>query len=692
MNKFNILLCGIVLCLFCTLSGRANEVADSLLRQLPTLEGAEKSDAYNMLDEVLGNCSDFDRQARILIDWAEFEHQRGNKKGEGQARINRLIALNNAGRYAELTGEVEDQMKWFAQNGQWERYYMAWNTKCDAYYYDEKLQTALREARLMQTDAGERNNAMGKAMASLQMGSIYLDLGLQKQAISALRLSLQMFSATGGSSGMESQAYDYLCQAYDAEGDYDAELQTSLDWRNELDRLSRGRNTGQSSLNGEYITNGLSQAAALIGLGRISEAEREIKSAEIINSAAHNPIGKQRTYMIRSRLALAQGKLSEALQWNDRQMALGMESGVDTRYLRADILLRMGRYEEAARLYKEVFEEKDTMFTREMRIQLDELHTLFKVDDLKMQNQMARSRLHTGVYIFLGIVVGALLLFIYFRHKAAMRLEREHQLLVESNEKLAQSYRELKVANARAEESSKMKTNFIQQISHEIRTPLNVLSGFTQIITTPGIELDEATLSEAKLRITENTDRITGLVNKMLELSDASSQTVIERNDEVPAVQIAAQAAEESRIGQATHLTFDLQLGEGTESLMLHTNLSSATRALVLLLDNARKFTRSAEPLHPEEQDQKQAWVVLRVQVPTGASGRVAFVVEDTGIGIAKEEAEHIFDEFVQLDEYYDGTGIGLTVARSLARRLGGDIVLDTTYEDGARFVFTLPL
>ena len=56
------------------------------------------------------------------------------------------------------------------------------------------------------------------------------------------------------------------------------------------------------------------------------------------------------------------------------------------------------------------------------------------------------------------------------------------------------------------------------------------------------------------------------------------------------------------------------------------------------------------------------------------------------------EEAEHIFEEFVQLNEYYNGTGIGLTVARSIARRLDGDIVLDTTYTDGARFVFTLPL
>ena len=67
------------------------------------------------------------------------------------------------------------------------------------------------------------------------------------------------------------------------------------------------------------------------------------------------------------------------------------------------------------------------------------------------------------------------------------------------------------------------------------------------------------------------------------------------------------------------------------------------------------------------------------------------FTVEDTGIGIPAEEAEHIFEEFVQLNVYYDGTGIGLTVARSLARRLGGDVVLDTQYTGGARFIMTLP-
>ncbi len=66
-------------------------------------------------------------------------------------------------------------------------------------------------------------------------------------------------------------------------------------------------------------------------------------------------------------------------------------------------------------------------------------------------------------------------------------------------------------------------------------------------------------------------------------------------------------------------------------------------------------------------------------------------MVEDTGIGVPSDKAEIIFQEFVQLNDYYDGVGIGLAVARSLARRLGGDLVLDPSYTAGARFIYTLP-
>ena len=246
--------------------------------------------------------------------------------------------------------------------------------------------------------------------------------------------------------------------------------------------------------------------------------------------------------------------------------------------------------------------------------------------------------------------------------------------------------RRLLVANARAEESTRMKSNFIKQISHEIRTPLNIVSGFTQILTSPAANLSEKEKEDISRQMIESTERITGLVNKMLELSDVSSQTVLEKKDEVSAKDIAGQAVKASGIEQAPHLVFSLQLGQGTDTLF-HTHRRSAVRILELLLDNAMKFTHQAESYHAMLVEGKKEQVTLTVNYE---NGHARFVVEDTGIGVPAKETERIFDEFVQLDEYYDGTGIGLTVARSLARRLGGDVVLDTAYTDGARFVMTL--
>jgi len=103
----------------------------------------------------------------------------------------------------------------------------------------------------------------------------------------------------------------------------------------------------------------------------------------------------------------------------------------------------------------------------------------------------------------------------------------------------------------------------------------------------------------------------------------------------------------------------------------LLTNRLYAVRALSQLLENAVKFT-------PEGS------ITLRME---NSGDALCFIVEDTGIGIPTEQAAHIFDEFVQLDSFADGTGIGLTVARSIARRMGGDLWIDTDYTKGARFV-----
>ncbi len=279
-----------------------------------------------------------------------------------------------------------------------------------------------------------------------------------------------------------------------------------------------------------------------------------------------------------------------------------------------------------------------------------------------------------------------LVIFSINRYLLSKRLQQAHDNLQRAYQDMALKNEELSIANSKAEESTRMKTNFIKQISHEIRTPLNVLSGFTQIITSPDAKLSSHDKAEAEQQIILSTDRITGLVNKMLELSDISSHKVLERNDNVSALQIAEQAIQDSGIRNATHITFSLQFKDDAD-ILFKTDRRAAVRILELVLDNAIKFTHSAEVFTTNDQHEAKAAVNLIIH---NNAGTVRFVVEDTGIGIPTAEAEHIFDEFVQLDEYYNGTGIGLTVARSLARRLGGDVKLDTTCSSHTRFVITL--
>ena len=97
-------------------------------------------------------------------------------------------------------------------------------------------------------------------------------------------------------------------------------------------------------------------------------------------------------------------------------------------------------------------------------------------------------------------------------------------------------------------------------------------------------------------------------------------------------------------------------------------------RTIAHLLENAVKFTHEGS-------------ITLRTEVTDQV---VRYIVEDTGIGIPADQVEHIYDEFVKLDAFSDGTGIGLTVARSIARKMGGDLWLDTDYSQGTRFVLEL--
>ena len=631
---------------------------DLIRNSMSGLTGEKKLKAYVSLVNETEWSGEVNTVLSICDEWIQYAQKEGDLSYEEAGRNKRLTLIYNSEDWLRLEKEAREQKDWMEKHALWNSFYKAWRDIIESCSYTGRPQTALREAQQMQEFAQKQDNTLGRALAYQQIGVIYDNIDHQ-ESVKALDHSIRLMKTIPDVTKNELlSAYFYMAQELDQIKDYPRQLAICKEWRQHLGYIKALEKPEVGKMNVYDMEQHLWNASALIGCDSLSAAAKELTVCEQLNEEIKDPYLTYQMQVHQARLAMKEGNLSKAVAYTDLYAPMmDLDWWPMAQRQRGEILLAVGRDREAALLYQKMYLHKDSTFSKDVRMQLDELNTLFQVDELRIKGQLERSRF---VIFIIGLLMLVLLLFMYLRHRAAKRLAQKNQ--------------ELMIANARAEESSKMKTAFIQQISHEFRTPLNILNGFTQILTASDMVLQADEKADIQKRISESTERITGLVNKMLELSDANSQQVIKRSDDIAALVIATQAAENTGIQQDTHIKFRLQTDAQAETVV-HTNLRSATRALTLLLDNARKFTKEGE-------------VRLRIQQQ---SETIDFIVEDTGIGVPAKEAEHIFDEFVQLDEYYDGTGIGLTVARSIARRLGGNIVLDTSYTDGARFVMSLP-
>ena len=415
--------------------------------------------------------------------------------------------------------------------------------------------------------------------------------------------------------------------------------------------------------------------------GRTDDAERAYEAYLSTKSAKQlgNIISSNEYLMLTHRYAEAARNYTRLDQF---LLESGYKADLENigRYMipkyRANLLA--GNRDSALFIASKVAEYYDTALVRQKINDADLLSTIYDTEG--KERQIAEQRAKLSQQRMISVAIVAIIIIIFF-HIYGVQRRRAFRRLSATNQQLTE-------ANERAEESARMKTKFIHQISHEVRTPLNVLSGFSQVLAAPDMDIDANELQSISKKIVENSERITQLVDKMLDLSLVNSDTDIECNDTVSPADIARQAVNVSHIDKTEHLDFQLQLPIEAEQQTFVTNQKSAVKALILLLDNAIKFT------HPlaftkRRPNYLKAQVTLSIKM---TEQQVVFTVEDTGIGIPPEQAENIFSEFVQLDEYSDGTGIGLSIARSLARHMNGDIVLDTAYTDGARFVMSLPL
>jgi len=302
--------------------------------------------------------------------------------------------------------------------------------------------------------------------------------------------------------------------------------------------------------------------------------------------------------------------------------------------------------------------------------------------------------------IILLVLVFGMGIALYFQMKAGRKqsadqaqLLQDYQRRVDEQQKLLDDYRALEknfdsvgegyeqallAFDEMGEETQKLKQSneSLEQRCATLQTQCDEMQEFAN---KSGEIIKQALTEMERIAIAGNDVKLMALIGKIGDIEHIKGDASIAHTDNILVSQVSDEAIRISGLDKVSYLKFAVEIAPDAAATMLSTNLSKAVRALTHLLDNALKFTTDGS-------------VTLRVAVDMMKMVAI-YTVEDTGAGVEPAEAEHIFEPYVKLNQFFDGNGIGLTVARNMARSLGGDVVLDQSFEgSGSRFVLTLPI
>ena len=238
---------------------------------------------------------------------------------------------------------------------------------------------------------------------------------------------------------------------------------------------------------------------------------------------------------------------------------------------------------------------------------------------------------------------------------------------------------ELTIAKDKAEESDRLKSAFLANMSHEIRTPMNGILGFSELLKTPNLSFEK---QKKYIEIIEKSGaRMLTTINDIIDISKIESKLITISSKEI---NITKQLQEIYAffLPEATKkgIQFIYNNNNHTTDLIVTSDADKIYAILQNLVKNAVKFTHNGT-------------IEMGYHLQ---NNNLNVYVSDTGIGIPIARQAHVFDRFVQADiedkSVYEGSGLGLTISKSYAIMLGGDIYLKSTEGQGATFTFTLPI
>ena len=328
---------------------------------------------------------------------------------------------------------------------------------------------------------------------------------------------------------------------------------------------------------------------------------------------------------------------------------------------KADLLVKMGNKEEAYGQYDKVFSYIKTSFEKNYPKEIDRLCTRFQADQLAYQNE--RDRIVSMRFYLAGIIVSVLFLIflLVLGWKKIFRLKRSQMRQEAMKEKAVQAIQR--------------KNMFLSNMSHEVRTPLNAIVGFSAVLTDEDESFDDESRREFSEIIKVNSFQLLKLINDILDFSDFENDNITFNIRTHDAVKLCNEVVE--TVMASRKLEVEMRFDTDLSVLMLDTDDARLRQVLINLLVNAAKFT-------------EQGSIVLELKMAD--AGTALFSVTDTGCGIPPEKQHLIFERFEKLNDFVQGSGLGLSICQLIVKYMNGKLWVDSGYTRGARFCFTHPL
>ena len=328
---------------------------------------------------------------------------------------------------------------------------------------------------------------------------------------------------------------------------------------------------------------------------------------------------------------------------------------------KADLLVKMGNKEEAYGQYGKVFSYIKTSFEKNYPKEIDRLCTRFQADQLAYQNE--RDRIVSMRFYLAGIIVSVLFLIflLVLGWKKIFRLKRSQIRQEAMKEKAVQAIQR--------------KNMFLSNMSHEVRTPLNAIVGFSAVLTDEDESFDDESRREFSEIIKVNSFQLLKLINDILDFSDFENDNITFNIRTHDAVKLCNEVVE--TVMASRKLEVEMRFDTDLSVLMLDTDDARLRQVLINLLVNATKFT-------------EQGSIVLELKMADADTA--LFSVTDTGCGIPPEKQHLIFERFEKLNDFVQGSGLGLSICQLIVKYMNGKLWVDSGYTRGARFCFTHPL